>query len=289
MITLDTLNSLSEKEAFAQLEQCCVSTTWISKMIETRPFISENELINKAASIWYNDCATEDYKEAFTGHPKIGNVESLKQKFAHTKDWAGNEQAKIADANLETLTALAKANTAYEDKFDYIFIVSASDKSAQEMLAIVNARIHHNKADEIYVAMNEQHKITVIRLEKLIENLSKKANLSSHLTTHALDTSIGTPANNMLITLKGFREGDWKPMSVGITNNDGRISDVLPPGRVLPPNTYSMTFNTQNYYKDHGQKGFYPEVSIQFKVTDTNHYHIPLLINPFGYTTYRGS
>jgi 5-hydroxyisourate hydrolase/2-oxo-4-hydroxy-4-carboxy-5-ureidoimidazoline decarboxylase len=289
MITLRQLNSLSEQEAFAQLEQCCVSKTWVNQMLTSRPFSSENELIKKAASIWYNDCSVKDFKDAFTGHPKIGNVESLKEKFAHTAEWAGNEQSRVTGANIETIEALTKANELYEDKFGYIFIVSASGKSAETILAIINSRLNNKGDDEIYVAMNEQHKITVIRLVKLIDSLSANADLSSHLTTHALDTSIGIPAKHMLITLKGLRNNEWKPMSVGITNTDGRISDVLPPGRLLIPGNYTMTFNTANYYKNNNQKGFYPEASIQFEVTDGSHYHIPLLINPFGYSTYRGS
>jgi 5-hydroxyisourate hydrolase/2-oxo-4-hydroxy-4-carboxy-5-ureidoimidazoline decarboxylase len=289
MITLRQLNSLSEQEAFAQLEQCCVSKTWVNQMLTSRPFSSENELIKKAASIWYNACSVKDFKDAFTGHPKIGNVESLKEKFAHTAEWAGNEQSRVTGANIETIEALTKANELYEDKFGYIFIVSASGKSAETILAIINSRLNNKGDDEIYVAMNEQHKITVIRLVKLIESLSANADLSSHLTTHALDTSIGIPAKHMLITLKGLRNNEWKPMSVGITNTDGRISDVLPPGRLLIPGNYTMTFNTANYYKNNNQKGFYPEASIQFEVTDGSHYHIPLLINPFGYSTYRGS
>lgn len=289
MITLDKLNSLSEQDAFAQLEQCCVSKTWVNKMVESRPFSTEEDLIKKAASIWYNDCTTEDFKEAFTGHPKIGNVESLKEKFAHTAAWAGDEQSKVDEANMETIEALTKANASYQNKFGYIFIVSASGKSAEDMLEIINSRLQHETDDEIYVAMNEQHKITVIRLAKLIEGLAEKSDLRSHITTHALDTSIGKPASNMSITLKGLRNNKWKLISVGITNNDGRISDVLPPGRLLIQGVYTMTFNTANYYKSTNQKGFYPEVSIQFEVTDNSHYHIPLLINPFGYSTYRGS
>ena len=123
------------------------------------------------------------------------------------------------------------------------------------MLAIANTRLQHNSDDEIYVAMNEQHKITVIRLAKLIEGLAEKSDLSSHITTHALDTSIGTPAKHMGITLKGLRDNQWKPISVGITNSDGRISDVLPPGRQLIPGIYTMTFNTANYYDNNNQKG----------------------------------
>ena len=288
-MTFKEFNNLSKEELSNSLEKCCASKTWISKMLESRSFSSEEELIKRAASVWYNDCSSEDFKEAFKGHPKIGNVENLKEKFAHTADWASNEQNKVSEANLETIEALSKANNLYEDNFGYIFIVSASGKSAKEMLAIVNARLQHEKEDEIYVAMNEQHKITVIRLAKLIEGLSEKANLSSHITTHALDTSIGTPAKNMLITLKGLRGNQWIPISVGITNNDGRISDVLAPGQLLISGVYTMTFNTANYYKNNNQKGFYPEVSIQFEVTDDSHYHIPLLLNPFGYSTYRGS
>ena len=169
MITLNQLNTLSGIEARDQLEQCCVSKTWVNKMMESRPYSSEGDLIKREASIWYNDCTTEDFKEAFTGHPKIGDVESLKEKFSHTADWAGDEQSKMSEANMETIEALAKANASYEDKFGYIFIVSASGKSSDEMLSIVNARLQHEIDDEIYVAMNEQHKITVIRLAKLIE------------------------------------------------------------------------------------------------------------------------
>ena len=135
---------------FQNLEQCCVSKTWVNKMIESRPFSSENELIKKAASIWYNECAIEDFKDAFTGHPKIGNIDSLKEKFAHTAEWAGNEQSKVDEANIDSIEALTEKQTKiYEDKFGYIFIVSASGKSAEEMLAIVNSRLNHNVEDEI--------------------------------------------------------------------------------------------------------------------------------------------
>ncbi|OUR94518.1 hypothetical protein A9Q87_02475 [Flavobacteriales bacterium 34_180_T64] len=289
MITLSQLNELSEKDCVSKLELCCVSKTWVSKMVESRPFDSEEVLIKKAASIWYNDCSISDYEEAFTGHPKIGNVESLKEKYAHTAEWASNEQSKVSEADINIIKALASANQHYESKFGFIFIVSASGKSAEEMLAIINTRLLHEIEDEIYVAMNEQHKITVIRLTKLIEKFSENVDLSSHITTHALDTSIGQPANRMIITLKGLRHNQWKPMSVGITNDDGRISDILPSGRLLIPGVYTMTFDSGTYYKNNNQNGFYPEASIQFEVTDNSHYHIPLLINPFGYSTYRGT
>lgn len=288
MITLEQLNTIPENEAFSMLETCCVSKTLIHNMLEKRPFSSLEDLVTKSAEIWYETCDISDYKEAFTGHPKIGDVASLTKKFAHTQDWANNEQAQVTEANTETIQALADANTAYEARFGYIFIVSASGKSAEEMLAIVQKRMQHEPEDEIFVAMNEQHKITVIRLAKLVEGLSE-IKLGSQLTTHALDTSIGVPAAKMHITLKGMRDNTWKPLSTGITNADGRIADVLPPGRILKTGSYLMVFDTDTYFRKSETNGFYPEVAINFTVTDDSHYHIPLLINPYGYTTYRGS
>jgi len=289
MITLDTLNALSNDEAYDKLEGCCVATNWINKMIRSRPFSSHQELITNAASIWYEDCSADDYKEAFTGHPKIGDVNSLKEKYASTKEWAGDEQSKMAAANSDTIDALASANQDYEDKFGYIFIVSASGKSAEEMLAIINSRMRHDSADEITIAMNEQHKITVIRLVKLIEGLADTSLLKSHITTHALDTALGLPIYKVNIILKSRIDKIWRPISVGVTNKDGRISDVLAPGYVLKRGSYKMIFMTKDYYNATNQTGFYPQVSIQFNVTDNSHYHIPLLLNPYGYSTYRGS
>jgi len=288
MITLDQFNTISEDDAYGHLEQCCVSKNWISKMIENRPFVNANELITKAADIWYNQCSTLDFQEAFTGHPKIGDLESLKAKFANTKEWANGEQSGMAEANAQVISELATSNTQYEDKFGYIFIVSASGKSATEMLSIINVRLENTPEDEIRVAMGEQHKITVIRLVKLIKDLTGNADLSSHVTTHALDTAIGEPAAGMQITLKSFINGAWSPVSIGITNVDGRVADVLPPGKKLK-GYYMMVFDTEKYYQDHETKSFYPEVAVQFEVVDDSHYHIPLLTNPFGYTTYRGS
>ncbi len=287
-MTLNEFNQLSAKDATIALQKCCVSNNWVTSMVDKMPFDSVDALINTAAAVWYNECNENDWKEAFTGHPKIGDVNSLKEKFANTKDWAGNEQAKVSEATDEIIQELAIANSLYQEKYRYIFIVSASGKSANEMLSILKTRLHHDKDDELHVAMNEQHKITVIRLAKLIDEISSIGH-NSQITTHALDTSIGVPASKMIITLKGIINNQWKPISTGITNLDGRITDVLPPGKILEKGIYVMQFNTKNYYEANGQKGFYPEVSIQFEVTDNTHYHIPLLINPFGYSTYRGS
>ncbi len=282
-------NNLSKEKAYNALEKCCVSKGWIEKVIAKMPFSSTDKLIIEVASIWYTQCSESDWKDAFKGHPQIGDVNSLRKKFANTKKWANNEQAKVADADDEVLQELAKANANYLAKFGYIFIVSASGKSAYEMLQIIKMRLQNDVKDELHIAMAEQHKISVIRLVKLITNLQENTDLRSYITTHVLDTTTGIPGKNILIAMNEFRNNTWKPIAIGITNSDGRIADLLPAGKNVPSGNYQMVFDTAAYYKNTNQEGFYPKVCIEFIVTNHEHYHVPLLLNPYGYATYKGS
>jgi len=112
----------------------------------------------------------------------------------------------------------------------------------------------------------------------------------SQITTHVLDTSKGVPAKGIEITLEGITTtGNWAEIGTGITDEDGRISDLLDSDTTLDPGTYRMVFQTGVYFSSQDITGFYPSVTIVFATEDTSHYHIPLLLNPFGYSTYRGS
>ena len=111
----------------------------------------------------------------------------------------------------------------------------------------------------------------------------------SQITTHILDTSIGKPAVGVSIILEQFLNGKWERMANGRTNSDGRLSDLLPSGKVVNAATYRLIFDTYGYFNNQSIKSFYPQVTVEFEVTDTTHYHVPLLLNPFGYSTYRGS
>ncbi|TGE26957.1 hydroxyisourate hydrolase [Hymenobacter metallicola] len=112
----------------------------------------------------------------------------------------------------------------------------------------------------------------------------------SQITTHILDTTLGRPAQGVTIALAGLLEGDtWQELARGRTNQDGRIPDLLAKDQQLPLGTYKMKFFTQEYFEQHGTTIFYPFVEIVFNVLAAEHYHIPLLLNPFGYSTYRGS
>ncbi|MEM9069007.1 MAG: hydroxyisourate hydrolase [Myxococcota bacterium] len=109
----------------------------------------------------------------------------------------------------------------------------------------------------------------------------------SPITTHVLDTAIGRPAAGVRITLE-FDDGGFSEIASGVTDDDGRIGNLLEGS--LRPGVYRMTFFVADYLAKDGREGFYPQVPVVFSIVATDeHYHVPLLLNPFGYSTYRGS
>ncbi len=109
------------------------------------------------------------------------------------------------------------------------------------------------------------------------------------ITTHVLDTAQGRPAHGVAIELEREDRGVWHLIGAGVTDADGRLRTLTPAGPVHPA-TYRIRFQTGLYFQAHSLNGFFPVVEIQFTITDGNaHYHVPLLLSPYGYSTYRGS
>lgn len=111
----------------------------------------------------------------------------------------------------------------------------------------------------------------------------------SQITTHVLDTSKGKPAEGVKVRLFQQDFEGWSEIASGTTNSDGRIGNLLDHYKVLYTGIYKLRFDTHPYFELSGQKSFYPFVEIVFEVEASEHYHVPLLLNPFGYSTYRGS
>lgn len=167
-MTLEQFNALDKDVAAVELEKCCGAANWVKLMMNHFPFTSTSELLDISDTIWNRYCSENDWLEAFTHHPKIGDTASLEKKFASTKDWAGNEQSGVKGADSAILQQLLQYNEAYEQKFGFIFIVCATGKSAEEMLDLIRQRINNNYEDELKIAAAEQNKITAIRINKLL-------------------------------------------------------------------------------------------------------------------------
>jgi 2-oxo-4-hydroxy-4-carboxy-5-ureidoimidazoline decarboxylase len=159
---------LPEEKLKEELTRCCGSAAWVNSMLPHFPVEDLVELLEESEEQWF-DCSADDWKEAFSHHPKIGDTESLKKKFAATAEWAGNEQSGVTAASPQTLEELVKYNKEYEEKFGYIFIVCASGKTADEMLALLKERLSHKPDYEVLIAAEEQIEITKLRLKKLLE------------------------------------------------------------------------------------------------------------------------
>jgi len=166
-LTLAEFNALPPDAARLELLKCCHAVRWADEMLARRPFATAVNLFAAADAVW-DSLDDRDFLEAFEGHPRIGDIESLRKKFASTAAWAAGEQSGTTAAAEATLAGLAEGNRAYEARFGHIFIVCATGKSAEEMLAILQDRLPNAPAAELRLAAAEQAKITRIRLEKLI-------------------------------------------------------------------------------------------------------------------------
>ena len=113
----------------------------------------------------------------------------------------------------------------------------------------------------------------------------------SRITTHILDVSRGRPAAGVAVTLEAQTEaGDWRTLGRGRTDADGRLKSLTGEGASLNEGVYRLTFATGDYFASLGVETFYPHAVVVFRVRDAaEHYHVPLLVSPFGYSTYRGS
>lgn len=170
-MSLKQINQADWAAARHMFLQCCTSDRWIDQMMASWPFLSEEQLLSKADEHWRNLNET-DYLQAFEGHPKIGDVSSLKAKYANTKELAAGEQSGVNSATDEVIQRLATGNQHYQEKFGFIFIVCATGKSAEQMTTLLEARLPNDRQTEFANAAEEQRKIFHIRLNQLLESTS---------------------------------------------------------------------------------------------------------------------
>ncbi len=165
-MTLQHFNTLIPQHQKEELFKCCGCSKWVEQLSKILPLSSVEELKINSDKIWFA-LNQKDWLEAFSHHPKIGDVKALEKKFASTAQWASGEQASVNAATQNVLNELRELNEEYENKFGYIFIVCATGKSAEEMLSFLKLRLKNNPDEEIKIAAAEQNKITHLRIDKL--------------------------------------------------------------------------------------------------------------------------
>jgi len=164
MGAIERFNALGENEATQQLMRCCGSSRWTRAMIAKRPFNSETELSREAQTVW-NGLSNADFIEAFSHHPRIGDR-------VRSGGWESREQSGTASAGQSTLEELKLLNADYEAKFNHVFLICATGKSADEMLAALRMRLKNTAEEELKNAAQEQSLITQLRIKKMLDELS---------------------------------------------------------------------------------------------------------------------
>jgi 2-oxo-4-hydroxy-4-carboxy-5-ureidoimidazoline decarboxylase len=302
---LAALNALPADAARQSLLACCSSARWADEMVSGRPYASADELLARSDRA-VAGLAQADLEQALAGHPRIGRPSGP------AGGWSRREQAGVQAAEQGTIQALAEGNEAYERRFGHIYLVRASGRDGAELLALLRDRLGNDPGTEWEVVRRELAQINRIRLRRLLEEGAGPA--TSAITTHVLDTARGVPAAGVPVRLDrvsaaspggGAGERSAGPGTEEIgrahTDADGRVR-AIGPAR-LPAGTYRLTFGTGDYFgvfyapsppgpAPAGRPGaaFFPEVAVTFVIDgETPHYHVPLLLSPFGYSTYRGS
>ena len=161
-------NALTTEEAAKEILSCCGSQRWAYALARLRPFADAGTLLAQSDEIWWQ-LDPADWDEAFSSHPRIGEKKAPESATAKSADWSSQEQRGIAKLSEDIRDQLRQANQLYEQRFGRIYIVCATGKSAEEMLAILYRRLDNDEASELREAAEQQRQIMQLRLRKWLQ------------------------------------------------------------------------------------------------------------------------
>jgi 2-oxo-4-hydroxy-4-carboxy-5-ureidoimidazoline decarboxylase len=167
MLSLARLNALSHGEAGTLFRSCCAASRWIEAMVNARPFATRTRLFGVADAAW-EATGPDDWREAFAAHPRIGERADASRFGDQSSAWSGAEQGRAAEAPDEMRRELATLGREYERRFGTIYIVCANGRAGEDLLADLRSRLGNSAGQELEIAAREQHRITRVRLDKLI-------------------------------------------------------------------------------------------------------------------------
>jgi len=166
-ISVPEIDRLPVPQAEPSLASCCGCRAWVAGMLDRRPFGDVAGVLRAADEIWWS-LGPAEWREAFAHHPRIGERAAAAAQDARARAWSAGEQRGVADAEAAVRAAIAEGNRDYERRFGHLYLVSAAGKSAEELLAILRARLSNDAETELRVAAEEQAKITRSRLMTLV-------------------------------------------------------------------------------------------------------------------------
>ena len=302
-------DALPDAEAASRLAACCGSQRWVHGMQARRTFRTIDGMLAACDEV-FTTLTPADWLEAFAHHPRIGEPADARMLSRVEARWAAREQAGAGGGVEDERVELLRCNRSYEARFGFIFIICATGRSTQDVIQSLRSRLNNAPDVELRLAGAEQVKITALRLRALVTEEQSAANVEgaflasasrrppermsdrTTISTHVLDTALGIPAADVAVTLAFVDAlGAVTPVGGRTTDAQGRVTSLAGIDVALKAGTYRLSFDVAGYFAETRRQSFYAEVSIDFVVAGEppQHYHVPLLLSPFGYSTYRGS
>jgi 2-oxo-4-hydroxy-4-carboxy-5-ureidoimidazoline decarboxylase len=285
--SLDALNALPVPSFVAALGDVFEHAPWIAEAAaKDRPHPTVTALHD--AMMRAVRTAPPERRRAFIGgHPELGS----RAKRADLTADSGAEQGGLGLDRLsaEEFERFSRLNAAYRDKFGFPFIVCVRRHTRDSILAQFERRLANTPEAEHTAALHEIGLITRLRLVAKVDGPGMPAT-TGRLSTHVLDTATGRPAAGVKITLHEVGASARGLLKETITNADGRTDAPLIAGEPLRVGTYELSFHVAKYFRHRADPPFLDIVPIRFGIAEPEgHYHVPLLVTPWSYTTYRGS
>jgi 2-oxo-4-hydroxy-4-carboxy-5-ureidoimidazoline decarboxylase len=291
-ISLDDLNSGNKRGFLAALGDLFEHSPWIAEAAwEKRPFASLADLHAKMVGVM-RAAAPERQRALIQAHPDLAG------KAARAGTLTAASTAEQSSAGLDRLTetefaTFHRLNDAYRLKFGFPFIVCVRRHGKESILRQFERRLARDAAAELDTALTEIGRITALRLDQRIA-ATDKLKVHGRLSTHVLDNHAGRPAPEVAIELLELDGDTARLVTRAVTNADGRTDQPLIAGRPVPIARYELRFAVGAYFAARGvalaEPPFLDVVPLRFAVAEPEgHYHVPLLVTPWSYTTYRGS
>jgi 2-oxo-4-hydroxy-4-carboxy-5-ureidoimidazoline decarboxylase len=291
--TLSELNGCSKDDFVAVLANVFEYSPWIAEQAAVaRPFAGINQLFTamKAAV----DRAPAELRLALIkAHPDLANKTQRAAGLTAESDAEQNSVGldRLSDAEYD---AFQRVNNAYRSKFGFPYIVCVRRRTRDSILHDFERRLPNDAATEMQTSIGEICRIAALRLDQLVTS-DDQLPVHGRLSTHVLDTHGGKPAAGILVELTELSDlGVSRVVTRMVTNSDGRTDAPLIGGRPVPIGGYELMFSVGEYFAARGvpvsDPPFLDKIPLRFSVSDPEgHLHVPLLVTPWSYATYRGS
>ena len=291
--TLSDLNACSRGDFVAALANIFEYSPWIAEQAASaRPFAGVKQLF-EAMKAAVDRAAPELRLALIKAHPDLANktqrAAGLTAESSAEQNSAGLD--RLSDAEYE---AFERVNNAYRSKFGFPYIVCVRRHTRDSILRDFERRLPNDAKAETETSVEEICRIAALRLDQLVTSDDRLA-VHGRLSTHVLDTHSGRPAAGVAVELVELSElGSSRVVTRAITNADGRTDQPLVGGRPVPIGRYELTFGVGRYFAEHkvpiSDPPFLDQIPLRFAVSKPEgHLHVPLLVTPWSYATYRGS